>query len=162
RPADLDGQVLKTSTSRIYDFGAHGVSSVVRPGETLRVTIGGDASEDSRLDRHWEQARPIIDDRRGVVALGTLQTLLVACDDQAGERLARALERVGVLADHRDVLLERVLRPGVAARARDRRRVAQQEQKARVGPALADPLGDEDVRRRLVDEVALPARVDLA
>jgi endonuclease YncB( thermonuclease family) len=78
-PVDLDGHVIKTSTSRIYDFGALGVSSIVRPGETLRVTVGGSAAGDSRLDRHWEQAPPIIDDRTGVVELRTLTHLLTAC-----------------------------------------------------------------------------------
>ncbi|MCW2989415.1 MAG: hypothetical protein JWM73_9 [Solirubrobacterales bacterium] len=78
-PVDLDGQVLKTSMQRSYDFGARGVSSLVRPGETLRLTVGGDPNDDSRLDRHWDLAPPILDDRGAGVALRTLTGLLTAC-----------------------------------------------------------------------------------
>lgn len=77
-PVDLDGQLVRTSGGRVYDIGAGGRMSMVRPGETMRIAVGGSARDDSRLDRHWEVAPPIIDDRTGVVELRTFTGLLTA------------------------------------------------------------------------------------
>jgi hypothetical protein len=78
-PVDLDGQVVKTSMQRHYDFGARGVISMLWPGETLRLDVGGDPENDSRLQRHWGLAPPVLDDRGAGVALRTLTGLLTAC-----------------------------------------------------------------------------------
>jgi endonuclease YncB( thermonuclease family) len=77
-PLDLDGQVVKTTTSRIYDFGP---GSVLAPSETLRLDVAGNPGEDSRLHRHWHLAPPILEDRGAFVVLRTFSDLLTACQD---------------------------------------------------------------------------------
>jgi len=76
--------------------------------------------------------------------------------------LPRRLERLAVAQDRRHGLLELGPRAQVLPGPGDRPGVAQEEDEPRVGPALADAVGDEDVVRGLVDELALAAGGQLA
>ena len=73
----------------------------------------------------------------------------------------RVLQSFAVPQHHRRVPLVAVLRAQGLAGPRDRARVPEQEDEACVGPALDDAVDHEDVARRLPDQVALAALLEL-
>jgi hypothetical protein len=73
---DLEGYLLRT-TFNSYAFGPN---SVVHPGETLRLDVEGDPSDDTRLHKHWGFSRPIMPDRGDRVQVATFDDIVVACE----------------------------------------------------------------------------------
>jgi hypothetical protein len=74
-PIDLGGYVLK-STPHSYHLGA---GSVLRPGESMRILVGGAPEDDKPLLKHWGIAKPILRDAGDVVRLSTYSDITLAC-----------------------------------------------------------------------------------
>jgi endonuclease YncB( thermonuclease family) len=74
-PVDLDGYRL-TSPPHAYAFG---IGTTLAPGEELAVDTQGDPDEDSRLEKHWGKATPILNAGRDVVRLSSLRGVEIAC-----------------------------------------------------------------------------------
>ncbi|HET8758973.1 MAG TPA: lamin tail domain-containing protein [Solirubrobacteraceae bacterium] len=72
---DLDGYRL-TSPPHAYAFG---IGTTLAPGEELAVDTQGDPDEDSRLEKHWGKATPILNAGRDVVRLSSLRGVEIAC-----------------------------------------------------------------------------------
>jgi hypothetical protein len=76
RPIDLYGYML---AKKSYSY-AFGPDSVVQPGETLTLEVGGDPADDTRLRRHWGLRSTILHDGGDAVALETFSEIVLACD----------------------------------------------------------------------------------
>jgi endonuclease YncB( thermonuclease family) len=74
-PIGLDGLRLH-SRPHSYDFGR---DALLAPGEELQVNVLGDAALDTRLERHWGKAGPILNDGGDAVRLGTYTGIEIAC-----------------------------------------------------------------------------------
>ena len=74
-PVDLEGYAL-TSAPHTYAFGA---DSVIQPGETMRVDVFGSPAEDTRLEKHMDQADPILDNAGDSVQIRTFDDIVVSC-----------------------------------------------------------------------------------
>jgi hypothetical protein len=74
-PIDLGGYVLK-SPPFSYHFGA---GSVLQPGESMRILVGGAPEDDQPLLKHWGIARPILRNAGDVVRLSTYSDITLAC-----------------------------------------------------------------------------------
>jgi endonuclease YncB( thermonuclease family) len=72
---DLDGYRL-TSPPYVYAFG---IGTTLARGEELTVDTRGDPDEDTRLEKHWGRATPILNDGRDVVRLSSLRGVQIAC-----------------------------------------------------------------------------------
>ncbi|HEX5619127.1 MAG TPA: lamin tail domain-containing protein [Solirubrobacteraceae bacterium] len=72
---DLDGYRL-SSPPYVYAFG---IGTMLAPGEELAVDTQGDPDEDSRLEKHWGRATPILNDGHDVVRLSSLRGVPIAC-----------------------------------------------------------------------------------
>jgi endonuclease YncB( thermonuclease family) len=76
RPIDLYGYAL---AKKSYSY-AFGPGSIVQPGETMVVDVGGDPAADTRLRRHWGLSSTILRDRGDAIALETFSEIVLACD----------------------------------------------------------------------------------
>jgi endonuclease YncB( thermonuclease family) len=74
-PVDLDGYVLKSPP---YSYHL-GTGSVLPPGESMRIEVGGDPADDTELERHWGFAKPILRDGGDVARLATYTDITLAC-----------------------------------------------------------------------------------
>jgi hypothetical protein len=72
---DLDGYRL-SSPPYVYAFG---IGTTLARGEELTVDTQGDPDEDTRLEKHWGRATPILNDGRDVVRLSSLRGVQIAC-----------------------------------------------------------------------------------
>ncbi|HVL96304.1 MAG TPA: lamin tail domain-containing protein [Solirubrobacteraceae bacterium] len=75
-PVDLEGYRLATPPFA-YHFAA---GTVLQPGETLRLRMGGDPDDDTPLRRHWGMMEPILRNRGDVVRVTTYTWIELACD----------------------------------------------------------------------------------
>jgi endonuclease YncB( thermonuclease family) len=75
RPVDLYGYALRLSG--LYAFGP---GSVLAPGQSVRVHVGGDPARDTAAERHWGVAGPVLRDAGGRVAVSTFDGIVLACD----------------------------------------------------------------------------------
>jgi endonuclease YncB( thermonuclease family) len=73
--ADLNGYILWLPYHQ-YEFGAN---SVVQPGETMRVDIGGDPADDTRLRRYYGFNGPMLTDSGQRVQLRAYHDAVVGC-----------------------------------------------------------------------------------
>jgi endonuclease YncB( thermonuclease family) len=74
-PAVLEGHQLAT-TSRFYDFP---VGTVLQPGETLRLYLGGSPSDDTPLVKHWGLRSPTFAAAGDRAAVRSYTDIVVAC-----------------------------------------------------------------------------------
>jgi endonuclease YncB( thermonuclease family) len=74
-PIDLGGYVLK-SPPYSYHLGA---GSVIAPGESMRILVGGAPEDDEPLLKHWGIAKPILRNAGDVVRLSTYSDITLAC-----------------------------------------------------------------------------------
>ncbi len=74
-PIDLEGHAIKTGAYS-YHFGQ---ATLLNPGETLRLDVGGAPEEDLPLEHHWGIADPILYNVGGVVRLVSYSDVTVAC-----------------------------------------------------------------------------------
>jgi endonuclease YncB( thermonuclease family) len=72
---DLDGYRLQ-SPPHIYAFG---IGTTLAPGEELVVDTQGDPDEDTRFEKHWGRATPILNASGDVVRMLSLRGVEVAC-----------------------------------------------------------------------------------
>jgi endonuclease YncB( thermonuclease family) len=75
RAIDLYGYKLE-QPGYAYLFGP---SSELQPGETMEIEPGGDASEDTRLVRHWGIGHPMLRDGGGALRLTNFTGRTLAC-----------------------------------------------------------------------------------
>ena len=74
-PVDLDGLRME-SLPYSYAFPR---ASVLQPGEEMRIYVEGDPGADTRLERHWGETGPILNNRGDVVRLRSFDDIEVAC-----------------------------------------------------------------------------------
>jgi endonuclease YncB( thermonuclease family) len=74
-PVDLEAHAVK-ARSFSYDFGQ---GSVIGPGETLELDVGGAPEDDEPLSRHWGLAQDILWNSGGVARLVSYSDVTVAC-----------------------------------------------------------------------------------
>jgi hypothetical protein len=72
---DLYGYLLE-KRGRPYDFGP---SSLLQPGESMKLDVEGDPRRDSALERHWGIRHPILSASGDAVRLLTFNSITVAC-----------------------------------------------------------------------------------
>ena len=66
------------SGSHSYTFGP---DAVLGPGDTVRIDVEGDPSDDTPRHRHWGQTGPILRNAGGTVRLATFEDIGIACAD---------------------------------------------------------------------------------
>jgi hypothetical protein len=74
-PAVLEGYQL-AMVSRFYDFP---LGTVLQPGETLRLYLGGSSSDDTPLVKHWGLRAPTFRAAGDRAAVRTYTDIVVAC-----------------------------------------------------------------------------------
>jgi endonuclease YncB( thermonuclease family) len=74
-PIDLEGYRLV----RGRDAYAFGSGTVLGPGQTLTVVVGGEPADDTALEKHWFLNHWVLPDRGGAVRLETFTDITVAC-----------------------------------------------------------------------------------
>jgi endonuclease YncB( thermonuclease family) len=72
---DLDGYRLK-SPPFAYAFPR---DSVLQPGESMQIEIEGDPAEDTRLEKHWGETGPILNNRGDKVRLSSFRDIVLDC-----------------------------------------------------------------------------------
>jgi endonuclease YncB( thermonuclease family) len=72
---DLDGYQLQ-SPPYSYPFGR---DAVIQPGERMRVWTTGDPAEDTRLEKHWGETGPILNNGGDKVRLSSLRGVVLDC-----------------------------------------------------------------------------------
>jgi endonuclease YncB( thermonuclease family) len=83
---DLDGYTLR-SPPYVYAFG---IGTTLAPGEELTVDTQGDPDEDSRLEKHWGKATPILNGGGDVVRLTSVRGVEIACFAYGARSCARS------------------------------------------------------------------------
>ncbi len=78
--ADLNGYILWLPFHQ-YEFGS---GSLVQPGETMRVEIGGDAADDTRLQRYYGFNSYMLSDGGGRVQLRSYHDIVIGCTAWGG------------------------------------------------------------------------------
>jgi len=73
--ADLDGYQLQ-SPPYSYPFGR---DSVLQPGERMRIWTTGDPAEDTRLEKHWGETGPFLNNGGDKVRLSNLRGTVLDC-----------------------------------------------------------------------------------
>jgi endonuclease YncB( thermonuclease family) len=74
-PLDLENYLLE---SKPYSY-AFASSSILHPGETMRVYTGGEPGEDTQFEKHWGMTRQILDNGGESVSLVTYTDRTLAC-----------------------------------------------------------------------------------
>jgi endonuclease YncB( thermonuclease family) len=72
---DLDGYQLQ-SPPYSYPFGR---DSVLQPGETVRIWTTGDPAADTRLEKHWGETGPFLNNGGDKVRLSSLRGIVLDC-----------------------------------------------------------------------------------
>lgn len=72
---DLEGYRLH-SPPQSYPFGR---DSVLNPGEQMRVWGGGDPAQDTRLEKHWGETGPFLNNGGDKVRLSSLRGMVLDC-----------------------------------------------------------------------------------
>jgi endonuclease YncB( thermonuclease family) len=74
-PLDLEGYQLRSSFHS-YEFGP---SSVLQPGEEMKVYVEGSPADDTPLVKHWGFAEPILRNSGDQVAVRTFSDIVLSC-----------------------------------------------------------------------------------
>jgi endonuclease YncB( thermonuclease family) len=72
---DLDGYRLENPPYK-YVFG---VNAVIAPGETMTLAVTGSPAGDTRLVKHWNKSKQILNDDGDVVRLGSFRGITLDC-----------------------------------------------------------------------------------
>jgi len=75
-PVDLQGYELSVGARAAYQFLG---DSVVGPGETMLVRIGGSPAADTRLEKHWPRTVTLLRNSGGAVVLNRFDEVRLDC-----------------------------------------------------------------------------------
>lgn len=75
-PVDLEGYELRVGSRAAYQVLG---DSVVGPGETMLVRVGGSPATDTRLEKHWPRTVTLLHNAGGTVVLGSFDGIRLAC-----------------------------------------------------------------------------------
>jgi endonuclease YncB( thermonuclease family) len=75
-PVDLESYQLSVGPRAAYPFPGN---SIVGPGETMLVRIGGSPGTDTRLEKHWPRGDSLLRNAGGTAVLKTFDEIRLAC-----------------------------------------------------------------------------------
>jgi endonuclease YncB( thermonuclease family) len=73
---DLDGYQLRSPP---YSYPFPPRDSILEPGEQMRIWTTGDPGEDTRLEKHWGETGPFLNDGGDRVRLSSLRGIVLDC-----------------------------------------------------------------------------------